>query len=134
MANELEITGILKFSKGGVKQELSLNHRIDIAGSKVVELVQSIPSGSTKTPINFGDIAVTDLGYVIIENLDDTNFVTVRSIEANDDSAYIRILPNSFAGPFMFNKAIFNTGANQTKPYALADTASCNIRVIAIQT
>tara|TARA_B100001939_G_C16534634_1_gene443579 strand:- start:96 stop:497 length:402 start_codon:yes stop_codon:yes gene_type:complete len=133
MANELEITGILKFSKGGVKQELSLNHRIDIAGSKVVELVQSIPAGST-TPINFGDIAVTDLGYAIIENLDDTNFVTVRSIEASDNSAYIRILPNSFAGPFMFNKAIFNTGANQTKPYAVADTAACNIRVIAIQT
>ena len=132
MANELEITGILKFSKGGVKQELSLNHRLDISGSKVVELVQSIPTD--KTPINFGDIAVTDLGYVIIENLDDTNFVTVRSIKANDDSAFIRILPNSFAGPFMFNKAEFETADDGTKPYALADTASCNIRVIAIQT
>lgn len=133
MANELEITGILKFSKGGVKQELSLNHRLDISGSKVVELVQKIPSG-TQTPINFGDIAVTDLGYVIIENLDDTNFVTVRSIKATDDSAYIKILPNSFAGPFMFNKAILRIGDNLTKPYAVADTSDCNIRVIAIET
>lgn len=54
MANELEITGIAKYNKNGIKSELSLSSRVNITGSKTVELIQTV--GTAEEALLLGDI------------------------------------------------------------------------------
>jgi len=119
MANELEITGIIRYNKSGVKAELSLNSRIDITGTKTAEFVQSV---TTKALIKQADVA--SLGYGIIENLSDSKTVVLSSTPSDSDGDMIKILPNSFAGPMQFNK-------NAVYAYSV-DGLSADIRVILI--
>jgi hypothetical protein len=118
MANELEITGTMKYSKGGVKSELALSSRVNISGSKVTELVQNIGTGSEA--IELGDLSSP--GYIIIENLDSTNFVTIQA--AVDGTSMITIPAGEFAGPVKLASSA---------PAARADSAAVNIRILAIQ-
>lgn len=114
MANELEITGILKYKKDGVSAELSLSTRVDVSGSNITETIQNVTTASE--PLNAGGIVGTK-GYLLIENLDDTNTVNVRAIQTNALSALVKIPPNAFAGPFQLGvaDAYVSTSANTAK-------------------
>lgn len=120
MANELEITGIAKYNKNGIKSELSLSSRVNITGSKTVELIQTV--GVSEEALLLGDIAGLSAGYVLIENLDDTNYVSIRPAAGEPD--LIKIQAGKFAGPFELAASA---------PYIVADTDTCNVRVLLIE-
>lgn len=101
MANELEITGILRYRKDGVKAELALNSRVNVANDKITEVVQNIPSTGTGQLLEIGSIST--LGYAIIQNLDETNSVNIRAVDDNAATDLIKIPAGKFAGPFQFN-------------------------------
>lgn len=119
MANELEITGIVRYNKAGVKAELSLNSRVDVSGTKTAEVIQSV--SNTKALVKQAD--VSSLGYGIIENLSDTATIIVSSTSGSTEGDMLKILPNSFAGPMQFNKNAI---------YVSTVSGSADIRVILI--
>ena len=120
MANELEITGIIKYNKGGVKASLSLSSLIDIGGSNVYEGVQSVES--SPDPIELGSILSSDDPYVIIENRSDTATVSVQNA-TSPPVVFCTIPPRSFAGPMQITENVLNLAT---------DSGTASVRIIAI--
>lgn len=121
MANELELTSIVKYNKAGIKADLSLSSRVDIAGNKIYEGVQEI--GTSVTDIEVGSVTL-DGAYIVIENLDDSMTISVEDAAA---VVFCTIPPRGSAGPI---KAA--TGIAKLKSTHATDPVSANVRVIAI--
>lgn len=117
MSNELTISAGLRFlksdrnasaSKGGLQR--------DVAGSSYVEIPQTV--GITEEAIVKGD--VTSGGYIYLENLDPTNFITIR--QGTGTTGFIQLLPGDIA--------LFRVSPLTSAPYAIADTAPCDLLVV----
>lgn len=120
MANELTISGSMSFSKDGVTSSVTKTGvQVTISGSKVTEIVQAV--ATSEEALDLGDI--TAPGYTMIENLDATNYVSLR--RATGEGNVIKILAGKFAGPFQFEA---------TAPFVIANTATVNIRTWIIET
>jgi hypothetical protein len=112
MANEVTVSGSLVFTANG--QNLSL-----VAGGVAyspteVEAAAGIATvGTSDETLALGDISAP--GWVIIKNLDATNFVLLGS----DGTSYpIKILPGQTVGPVFWNAAAV---------HVKADTADCAV-------
>jgi hypothetical protein len=130
MANELEVTGIIKYSKAGIKSELSLSTRIDITNNLIHETIQEIAAAEEGTVLSIPQMKESDAfgPYVIIENLDDTNSVVIRGTTNVSESDVIEIKPGQFAGPMQLRQ-VKNTNEDTR---LVAFNAACKVRVIAI--
>lgn len=119
MANELTLKSYLKFTKNGatVTKALATLQR-DVTGDNCLQHIQTI--GTSEEAITLGDITVG--GYVYLENLDSTNYIEIR--QGTGASDLIRLLAGDFA--------VFRISPDATAPYAIADTASCDMLVIMI--
>lgn len=78
-------------------------------------IVQNV--GTSEEALNKGDC--TSFGWVMIKNLDPTNFVTLRSVTATAGSAFAKLL----AGEGLL------IPSRQTNIYAIADTAACDVEI-----
>ena len=120
MANEATISVGLRFEKGGVSASYSKGGlQVDVSGSKFVDLVQEI--GTSEEQLDFGD--VTTPGYVVFENLDSTNYIEIRPGTGVADLVRLN------AGEV----AVFRLAADATAPYAMANTAACNLRMLLLE-
>lgn len=109
----------MAFAKSGNTAEMERgNVRVNIAGENYIEIIQVV--GVTEEALIRGDVATN--GYIFIENLDVTNFVSIRA--ATGLANLIRILPGKTAGPFMLEAA---------NPFAIANTAPVKIRYLLIE-
>lgn len=118
MSNELTISASVKFVKGSLNVSRSKSGlRIDVTGDKHVDLVQEI--GTSEEALTLGEAAVG--GYMMLENLDATNYVEIRPDTSVAD--LIKLLPGDIA--------LFRT-SDDAVPYAIADTAPCDLRIIII--
>lgn len=116
--NELVVGVSLKYTKGERNASFERGGiRIDVSGRKITEIEQTI--GITEEALDLGDIASP--GYIAIENLDADNFVELRAASGAADM--IKLMPGDVA---LFRLAT-------TGPYAIADTASCNVRFLLIE-
>ena len=89
-------------------------------GAQKIANVQIV--GTTTEALVLGD--VTTIGYLALTNLDATNFVQIGLATPVDASnAFCKLLPGE--------SALIPT--RQTTIYALADTASVNLDVLAIE-
>lgn len=122
MANELETIGIIRYNKNGVKTERSVKASIDITGSKISESIQSV--GTVQEELVKGDFASLSGAYAIIENLDDTNSVTVRGVSTQTTGDMLKVEPREFVGPLKFNLANI---------YVYASAGEPKIRVLLIE-
>jgi hypothetical protein len=126
MANELEITGIIKYNKSGIKSDLSLSSRVSITGSRVTEIVQDI--GTSDSELNLGDLGGSEgqgsPGYIIIENLSEENTVSLKPTSGS--SYMISIGARKFAGPFELHD-------NASAPLAKSSAGSSNVRIIVVE-
>lgn len=116
MANELTVGISLTYSKTGVSETLSLSRQADINTGAVAKATQTI--GTVEEQFALVDVA--DARYIVVQNLDATNFVQVGTAAG----AYsIKLKPNDFA--------LFPPNANAL--YLKADTAACKVQILAVE-
>lgn len=111
MSAELLLQASLKFSKGGAVVETNFpSTYFDVSGSVGNKEVQAI--GVTDETLNLGDIST--IGFVMLRNLDATNYITVGS----DGTLYpLKLKPGE----------IFLGRWNAAAIHAKANTAPCNL-------
>lgn len=119
MAKELTTNGGLSFVKGTTEVRFGRSGvLVDVAGQNYIQNIQSI--GTTQEAILLGDVASP--GYAIFENLDPTNYVTIRPASGAADM--IRLNPGEVAGPFRLAASA---------PFAIANTAAIRLRYLIIE-
>lgn len=118
MADEIQIATSLSVNVNGTQISGSTSKSITMAGTLKSGTTQAV--GTTTEALDFGDIS--NIGYVYLKNNDATNFVMVGiTSPVSSSNAMITLLAGE--------SAAFPTRLETI--YAIADTASCNVEVIA---
>ena len=121
MANELTLSGRVSYSDSeSADFGLSiLELQKSVATRKFVHAKQNI--GTSEEAIGLGELAT--LGWAIFVNRDATNYLEIRmSSGASND--HVRVPPSSFA--------VFHFGSDVTAPYAIANTAACQMEYMIV--
>lgn len=120
-AGEIRISASLGVDNGLIDEALSKSGlRFDWSGSKVTKHIQTI--GTTEEAIDLGEI--TTPGYFMAVNLDNTNYVEIRSgTGASND--IIRLDANN-------GLCLLRWGSDISAPFAVANTAACNVMFLHI--
>lgn len=127
MANELTMSASLDYEDSRFQTDgLSLERVIKtVSSKKKIRHTQSI--GITEEAIALGEI--TSPGYAIFRNLDTINFVNLKV--ATGGAIFARLDPDTNSdgkGGF----AILKLGSGAQVPFAIADTAACDIEYIIV--
>ena len=138
---DLSVTIIETYTLNGVTYGNTSNKVFSSNG----QVLQRIMNVSTSDPaiLNFGaadaagQLAVADYKYFRIKNLDDTNFVTLTLFNGTDSFFYKLAAGDTFL--LMNNEmdaiassTTFGAFADITQIKADADTAACDIEIIAV--
>jgi hypothetical protein len=117
MADELRLEIDIRFSDDGIGlTRLTGPLDYDVTKKVYAHFIQAV--GTSEEALNLGDIGTG--GYCFLKNLDATNFVKVRPGTGAAD--LIKLLPGDVA--------LFRLVA--AAPFAISDTASCNVEVALI--
>lgn len=116
MAAEITVSASLQVDNGTIDDALSkVGIHFDWTTHKYTKIVQAI--GTSEEAIDLGE--VTSLGWIIAINLDNTNYVELRlGTGASNDMIKL---------PAKGGCAVFHAGSDMTAPFAIANTASCNV-------
>jgi len=140
---DLTVTITESYTLNGVSYGNTTNKRFSSNG----QVLQRIMNVSTSDPaiINFGaadaagQVTVGDYKYFRITNLDDTNFITLTLFNGTDSFFYKLLAGDVFL--LMSNEmdaiassTTFGAFADITQIKADADTAACDIEIIAVTT
>lgn len=79
--------------------------------------------GTSEEALKLGEI--TSLGWFLFRNLDETNYVEIRSATGASNDI-IKVPP--------LGGALFHWGTDVTQPYAIANTAACQCRYLLLST
>lgn len=117
MANELQLTLRATWDIGVVEGSLPPGFAealgIDVAGTKLLHNVQSV--GTLKEPLDLADVGSG--GYMILRNIDDTNYVAISGSVSPSCVPLVRLKPGDVA--------LFRLSAGA--PYAQANTATVEL-------
>lgn len=120
MANEISVTLSLQMSKGGVTETLNAGTKqFNMAGTNVTRLTMS----ATTTPVALELGGITTPGFILIHNLDATNYVEVMPDGTNPATIKLRA-----AG-----WACFEFAGAASAPNVKANTASCKVEYLLIE-
>lgn len=117
MANELALTGTVRYQKSGVDELFNYSQAVDVSGSALSRQVLFI--GTAEEQVSMGD--VTSPGYVVAFNLDSTNYV---QLGATTGDYCIRLKAGQ--------RAIFPLEG--TTLFAKANVAQCSVLFIVFST
>lgn len=123
MAQELTINASLAYSDSE-GSDLSIeiaDLKPNVSTKKFVHAKQNI--GITEEAIGLGE--VTSLGWAFFKNLDSTNFLSIKT--GTGGTIIMKLLAGESAGPFRFGSGI-------TAPFAIADTAACQMEYLIVST
>jgi hypothetical protein len=124
MADEITVRTYLKYDNGTnrpvIWAEEELTH--DITGNAVFQGVQNI--GTSAEALDLGDIAIANVGWCVMKNLDSTNFVRI----GDNTPAYLLRLNAGETCVFRFDQSIV-TGIK-----LIADTAAVDVQYLLIET
>jgi len=115
MAGELAVSARIIFNKGGASVRMSEGISVDVTGDSFTHEVQEI---GTSEEILYQGTDLGTLGYLMLKNLDSTNYVLAGI--TGEYSVKMK------AGEV----ALFRAAADI---YAKADTAACNVAKILIE-
>ena len=117
MANEITKTGKLRTNNGDLKSRFEPSTvTLDQTTAKFYTTVNEIGT-SEESITDFGDLATTEYGQCVIQNLDATNYIQVGFATG----VYgIRIYPGDYA--------IFPLD-DATDLFLIANTAACNVLI-----
>jgi hypothetical protein len=122
MADEVTVNGSLEY-EDAEDSELSLglaNATFDVSTKKFIHHKMAV--GTSEEAIPLGE--VTSLGWAIFKNLDDENYLEIRSATGAGNDI-IKLPPLSSAGPFHF-------GSDVSAPFAIANTAACQMEYLIV--
>lgn len=121
MANEFDLSFSVEYdSKLGSNAAFTValaNILRTQSTKKYVRHLQAI--GITEEALDLGELS--SLGWCVAMNLDETNYLELRSATGASNDI-IRIDPLCFA--------VFRWGSDVTAPFAIANTAACNLDYI----
>ena len=114
MADELTISISATYAKGNASERSwsKTAKKIAISGNPLVANIQSI--GTSEEALALGEVSGS-LGWAYFENLDDTNYVEIRSATGASNDI-IRVDARA--------AVLFRFGSDVTAPYAIANTAA----------
>ncbi len=118
MSDELHISLAANFSKGGALLNRSLYCSVDITGNVCHQSVQVVGTGeeAVSFPSDMGSV-----GFVILHNLDDTNYISV----GRTTGVYtMKISPGKFC--------LFEL-LSGTQFFVKADTGACDMEKVLIE-
>jgi len=118
MADELSVSARLTFGKSSASVKTAYNLQIDVTGDSYTKAVQSVGITPEEILTEHGDLATS--GYVIVKNLDATNYV---EIGATTGVYTIKLLAGEIA---LWRH-------NSANIYAKANTASCLVEYTIIE-
>lgn len=121
MANEITVSITVSVAKvfAAISKQVA-NKQFDMTGAIVHRIVQTI--AATEEALDQGDVGTP--GYCLAINLDPTNFVSIRAGTGLGNM----ILLEADGG-----MAFFKFGSGATTPFAIADTAPCNIEMFLME-
>lgn len=118
MANEITISVSIAVSKNGLSEDLAFTgNLVTLTGSNWMKNIQSV--GTSEEAILLGDVGTP--GFMIVKNLDATNFVSIRSGTGAANTVKIK------AGEV----ALFRHSGSA--PFAIADTGACRIQYLLLE-
>lgn len=117
MADEIRVSARLQFSKGGSSDAFDVSATVDMAGAQYAKKTQTV--GTSEENLDKGDIST--IGYVLIKNLDATNFVQVG---ASTGVYSGKISPGETYGPVRW------VGSNVI---AKSDTGACIVEYLMVE-
>lgn len=129
MADEITIDATLSYSDSEKTSDaLQLVDGDFSATTKLIaHLKQSI--ATSETAIKLG--AVSALGYAMFKNLDPTNYIDLKV--ATSGAIFARLDPD-VDGDGHGGIALLKMGSGAQVPYAIANTAACQMEVLIIST
>ncbi len=124
MAGTLTITGFMSFegSNGDSVDSDGIDmtsYEVSISTEKWVKGKLTVTTGEVAIPLG----GVSSPGYGMFKNLDVTNFLEIRVSTGGAKS--IKLGPGQSSGPVRL-------GSGSAVPYAIADTASCEMAYLII--
>ena len=127
MANELTMSGSLSYEDStGTAKSLAFTSVIkSVVTKRVTEIKQNV--GITEEAINLGD--VSSPAYAMFINRDETNFIELKV--ATSGAIFAKLDPDTNGdgkGGFAFLKL----GSGAQVPFAIADTAPCDMETLII--
>ena len=116
MANEISISASLAFDKTITDSFSCQGLTFTMSGTEYIKNVQSI--GTSEEALIVGDVTP---GFILMKNLDPTNFVSFRS--ATGATNTVKLKPGEIA---LFR----SSGA---APFMIADTGACRVQYLLIE-
>ena len=115
MANEVTLTATLNYadSEGSNETLQVADKQANVASKIYTKNKQNI--GTTEEAIKLGEVA--SLGWAIFINRDPTNFINIKA--GTGGTVIVKLLPGELA--------MFRFGSGITAPFAIADTAPCQL-------
>lgn len=125
MADELRFAmGFYFKASNGNEDGISVpDTAIDVTTKKVAHIGQSI--GTSEEALNLGDVSTTGATLIVV-NRDTTNFVSIKTGTGGTIIAKLR------ANGVGVNWCVIPLGSGITAPYAIADTAACEVDIFLI--
>jgi hypothetical protein len=119
MANEITVNGSLVYedSEDMAASMSQLNDIINVTTKKPFRNRQTITT--SEVAINLGGVA--SLGWMMFKNLDETNYIEIKT--GTGGTVIGKMLAGESYGPV-------RCGSGITAPYAIANTASCDMEVM----
>lgn len=118
MASEIEVRGRLTFAKSSASDGMDATGTFTFTGTRYYKGRQNV--GTSEEALELGDAAAG--GWVMLKNLDATNFVSVR--QATGGTNFIRMNAGEFA--------LFRLHSSSSAPFVIADTSACEIEVLVL--
>jgi hypothetical protein len=123
MADEITLSLSFRFSKSGRYVDTAdfgaLGLEFDVSGTDYVHKTQNI--GTTAEALSIGDIGTC--GWMVVKNLDASNYVEISRATFTSGQGTVKLKAGEVAA--------FRLGSNT--PYALANTAACDIEYILVE-
>lgn len=119
MANEVTISGSLEYADSEGSDELFTLAEVMFSVTDKLFVRHKQAIGTTEEAIDLGGLAT--LGWAVFKNLSATNYVELRSATGAGNDI-IKLPALGFA--------IFYFGSDVTAPFAIANTASCQLEYL----
>lgn len=116
MASELTATCNFRYSKNGVELARNISAVVDISGNYINYAVQNI--GTTEEALVLNDVTFGTAGYILVKNLDSTNYVTLGRLVTAVYQPFTKLKAGEVA--------LFRLDQTSA-PYAKANASACNL-------